>query len=294
MRVSSALAVVGLVAVAVPALGQAPPEGEDPVVATVDGSDIHLSDLQAAAQTLPEQYQQMPLQMLYDPLLTRAIDFRLLADEAERRDLEQEPGVQQALERARTDVLRDSLVQRQIEEHTTEERLEARYEEMKGAEDFAREEIHARHILLESEEDAAAVVEELEGGADFAALAEERSTGPSASSGGDLGYFSRDQMVPEFADVAFDLEAGEVSGPVETQFGWHVIEVLDKRSAEPSLQEVEPQIRQDLAQDIVNELVTSLRDDAEIERFNMDGSEMEPGAGAAPEGGVAPPEGEVE
>jgi peptidyl-prolyl cis-trans isomerase C len=127
------------------------------------------------------------------------------------------------------------------------------------------------------------VIEELQGGADFATLAQERSTGPSAPSGGDLGYFQRGQMVPEFAEAAFALEPGEVTPePVQTQFGWHVIMVLDRRTAEPSFADSEPQLRQELARDIVTTLVTGLHEGAEIERFNLDGTPMEEPPAEAP------------
>ena len=210
-----------------------------------------------------------------------------------------EPGVEEALARARADVLRDALVQQKIAEGTTEDRLRDLYEGRKQSPDFAQEEVHARHILLGSEADAQAVIKELQGGADFATLAQERSTGPSAPSGGDLGYFQRGQMVPEFGDVAFALEPGQITPePVQTQFGWHVIEVLDQRTAEPTFEDSEPQLRQDLAREIVTALVADLRDDAEIERFNLDGTPMEAtpegAAPAAPAGGAAAPaEGEA-
>jgi peptidyl-prolyl cis-trans isomerase C len=238
------------------------------------------------ARGLPEQFRQMPMETLYGILLDRVIDFRLLADEAERQGVGDDPEVEAALARARADVLRDALVQQAISEETTADKLRERYQALQQSEGFAQEEVHARHILLESEDEAKAVVEQLQGGADFATLAQERSTGPSAQSGGDLGYFKREQMVPEFAEAAFALQPGEVTTePVKTQFGWHVIKVLDRRTAEPTFAESEPQLRQEVARDIVTALVAELREDAEIERFNLDGTPME----AAPEAGQVAP-----
>jgi peptidyl-prolyl cis-trans isomerase C len=255
--------------------GGAYAQAEDPVVATVDGAQIRRSEVEAAARSLPEQYRQMPLEMLYGVLLDRVIDFRLLANEAEGLDLEGDAEVQAELARARADVLRDALIRQRIEAGSTDAALQARYEQLKENPDFVREEVHARHILLETEEDARAVIEQLQGGADFAAVAQERSIGPSAATGGDLGYFSREQMVPEFAEAAFAMAAGETSSaPVQTQFGWHVIKVMDRRTSAPSFEESEPQLRQDLAREIVNALVADLRADAAIERFNLDGSPM--------------------
>lgn len=250
--------------------------GENPVVATVDGAPVHRAEVEAAARSLPDQMRQMPLEMLYGALLDRVIDFRLLAAEAERQNIGDDPAVEAALAQARDAVLREFLVQQTIEKGLTEENLRARYEQKKDEEGFAREEVHARHILVSTEEEAKAVITELQGGAEFTAVAQERSVGPSAPSGGDLGFISREQVVPEFAEAAFALDAGETSEePVQTQFGWHVINVVERRNVEPTYEETAPQLRQEMAREIVTALVEDLRSDAEIERFNLDGSPME-------------------
>jgi peptidyl-prolyl cis-trans isomerase C len=285
---------LGLLTLSPPAHAQQAGAAEDPVVAVVDGTEMRRSEVEAVARALPEQYRNVPLPQIYGMLLDRAIDFRLLANAAEDQDLAEDPAVQTALEQARAGVLRDAYVRQQIQEATTEDKLRTRYEELKGEEGFAQEEVHARHILVGSEAEAKEVITELEGGADFTALAEEHSIGPSAPQGGDLGFFRREQMVPEFAEAAFALEPGEhTEEPVQTQFGWHVIEVLDRRVGTPSFEETEPRLRQELAREIVLALVADLRDDAEIERFNLDGSPMqiEPEGeqgGAQSEPGAAP------
>ena len=259
-----------------PAAGPAPAAGEDPVVAIVNGSPIHRTEVEEAARSLPEKFRQMPMQLIYGVLLDRVIDFRLLANEAERQDVANAPGVEAALERARRDVLRDAFVQQKIDEGTTDAKLHERYEQLKQSADFKKEEVHASHILLKSEDEAKAVIQELAAGADFATVAKQKSVGPSASNGGDLGYFTREQMVPEFAEAAFALEVGQVSSvPVQTQFGWHVIKVLDRRTSEPTFAESEARLRQDLAREIVTALVTDLRGGAAIERFNLDGTPMQ-------------------
>jgi peptidyl-prolyl cis-trans isomerase C len=258
------------------AFGQETAPGENPVVATVDGAPVHRAEVEAAARALPDQMRQMPMQMLYGVLLDRVIDFRLLANEAERQKVGDDPAVGPALAEARAAVLREFLIQRTIEEGLTDEKLRARYEAKKAEEGFVREEVHARHILVPTEDEAKAVIEELQGGADFAEVAQARSTGPSGPAGGDLGFISREQVVPEFADAAFALSAGETSQePVQTQFGWHVIDVLERRNVEPTYDETAPQLRQELAREIVTALVEDLRSGAEIERFNMDGSPMQ-------------------
>lgn len=249
-------------------------ESTDPVLAVVNGGKVHKSDLEAAYQGLPEQYRQMPLEMIYEPLLERVIDSRLLLAEAERRKLAEQPEVQTAIARAREDVLRDSLIERAIAEGSTEERLKGVYESMRSQPGFAFEEVHARHILLGSEAEAREVIKALGEGGDFAGLAQARSTDPSAkTNGGDLGYFRREMMVPEFAEAAFKMEPGAVSAdPVQTQFGWHVIKVEDRRQTVPSFEEKEPEIREQVAREIVTALLGDMRSSAEVERFNLDGT----------------------
>jgi peptidyl-prolyl cis-trans isomerase C len=273
-------------AVTTVALAQDEAAAENPVVAVVNGNEIHMTDVEFVARSLPEQMRQMPLPQLFPMLLDRVIDFQLLSAEAEKQDFAEDEQVQAALDRARASELRDAMLQQKFDEATTVEALQKRYNEMKEQEGFSYEEVHARHILLASEDEAKEVIEALDGGADFAALAKEKSTGPSGPQGGDLGYFKKDQMVPEFGNAAFGMEVGATSSePVQTQFGYHVIKVEDKRTVEPTMDETAPQLRQEVAREIVTALVTELREDAEIERFNMDGS---PVPEAPAEGEAAP------
>ena len=134
----------------------------------------------------------------------------------------------------------------------------------------AEEEVHARHILVVSEDEAKAILAQLKGGADFVALAKEKSKDPgSAESGGDLGYFTKEQMVPEFAEVAFKLGKGQLSDPVKTQFGWHVIKVEDKRiRPTPTFEQVKPQIENYVAHRAQAEMVENLRKSATVERLD--------------------------
>jgi peptidyl-prolyl cis-trans isomerase C len=131
------------------------------------------------------------------------------------------------------------------------------------------EEVHARHILVPTEDEAKAILVQLKGGADFATLAKEKSKDPGAAEGGDLGYFTKDQMVPEFADVAFKLDKGQLSDPVKTQFGWHIIKVEDKRTKPtPTFDQVKPQIENYVAHRAQAQLVENLRKSATIERLD--------------------------
>ena len=276
---------LGLLALSLPVHAQQAAPSEDPVVAVVDGTEVRRSEVEAIARSLPEQYRQVPLPQIYGMLLDRAIDFRLLSNAAEDQDLADDPDVQAALAQARAGVLRDAYVRQHIEAETTDDRLRTRYEEMKDDEEFSQEEVHARHILVGSEAEAAEVITELEGGADFENLARERSVDPSArSNSGDLGFFRREQMVPEFAEAAFALQPGEhTKEPVQSQFGWHVIEVLERREGTPTFEETAPRLRQEMAREVVLALVADLRADAEIQRFNLDGSPIQIAPEAGPE-----------
>jgi peptidyl-prolyl cis-trans isomerase C len=129
------------------------------------------------------------------------------------------------------------------------------------------QEVHARHILVETEDDAKAIEDELKKGGDFAELAKKKSKDPGSADGGDLGFFTKDQMVPEFANVAFSLEPGKISDPVKTQFGWHVIKVEEKRNRKPpDFEQVRGQIETYVTRKAQADYVSKLREAAKIER----------------------------
>jgi peptidyl-prolyl cis-trans isomerase C len=247
---------------------------DDPVVAIVDGEQITRSDLEEAKGQLPEQFRQLPLEAVFEPLLNRVIDQKLLSEEAEASDLEANPEVQADIAQARSAVLQQALLEQAIEEGSTEERLQQAYNELSAQPGFAEEEVKAQHILVETEEKASELIGQLEAGAAFAELAAEHSTDPSAANNaGDLGWFTRGQMVEPFSEAAFAAEPGTiVEEPVQSQFGWHVIKVDERRTKVPTFEETEPQIREQVAREIVNGMLEELRGGAEIERFNLDGS----------------------
>jgi peptidyl-prolyl cis-trans isomerase C len=271
---------------AAPAIAQS--DADNPVVAKVNGAEIHRSELEQAYQSLPDEYRQMPLDALYDPLLQRVIDTRLLADVAIKEGLPEQPAVKAALDRAREGALRDLVIQRALAAGTNEEALRKAYDAAKSAPEFKVEEVHARHILLDNEADAKAVIVELDKGGDFTALAKAKSKDPSAAqNSGDLGFFRREAMVPEFSAAAFDMAPGTWSKePVKSQFGWHVILVEEKRASEPTFEEKEAELKDELSRQIVTALLDGAREGATIERFNLDGSP----ATAAPEAPAAEPE----
>lgn len=269
MRWIPALAAFALAGLA-PALAAA----DDPVVAVVEGDRVLRSELLAAQAGLPEQYRQLPLEMIYDPLLARVIDRRLLAKEAERRKIESRPEVQEALGRARREVLGDQLLEATISDALTPERLQQAYNVARAQPGFAVEEVRARHILVKTEGEAKEVLTKLAAGADFGQLAKQLSIDPSAKeTDGDLGFFRREAMVEPFAEAAFALEPGQTSEqPVQTRFGWHVIRVEERRGAAPTFEEKEAELKELVARETVNQLVAELRAKAKVERFNADGT----------------------
>jgi peptidyl-prolyl cis-trans isomerase C len=257
--------------VAVP--GPLPPSNT--VVARVDGAELHLSDVEAAQQSLPPQAQKLPLTQIYPMLLERLVDGMLITEAGRKEHLDQDADLQHRLKRYEDHLVQEAYLNRAIKAAETEDRLMARYQAF-VKEKAAHEEVHARHILLKSEDEAKSVIAELDKGADFTALAKKYSTDPGASSGGDLGYFGHDDMVPEFADAAFALPVGEYTKtPVKTQFGWHVIKAEDHRlSSPPSFDEARQEVSQLIARDIVDAKLKELRSNAKIETFALDGKPL--------------------
>jgi peptidyl-prolyl cis-trans isomerase C len=249
--------------------------GPDQVVATIDGEAITIADLMQIHQELPEQFRQIPFEMLYPNLLENAIDTRLLIAAARSAGLENDPEVVRRVAAFQDRVIQQVYLDHEIEAQLTDEVLRARYDEEIGNVPDQYE-VRASHILVETEEEAREIIGLLDEGADFATLANERSTGPSGPNGGDLGYFGAGptRMVPEFEEAAFALEVGEYTDtPVQTQFGWHVILVTDRRAiAKPTFEQVRDQLRMQMAEQVVNDALADLREGVDIQMFNLDGT----------------------
>ena len=272
-----------------PVAAAAPPsEPADPVVARVGGEAIHASDLTEAAQNLPEELRGMPAPVLYPMLIDQLIDRRIVVMEAKKQGLERDPAVQKQIARATDAAVQNALLSRDIAPTLTDEAIKARYDR-----DYAgkpgEEEIHARHILVEDEAKAKDIIKQLAAGADFAELAKTNSKDPGATNGGDLGFFKKSDMLPEFAAAAFALQPGQVTPvPVQTRFGWHVIKLEERRSAPPAtLEQVRDEIRQQLIQEGVTRVLTAARQGVVVEKFKPDGSPLDvpavtPPAAAAP------------
>ncbi len=259
---------------ATPAIAQdKTPDSKDPVVAIIDGEKIHLSAVKELYDSLPARYRRIPVERLYQPLLERLIAIRVMAKAAREAKLQDDPALKKRLAQLEQQLLYSAYVNKMVDEKVTDAALKARYEEFvkkyKGA-----EEVKASHILVKTKKEAQEIIAELEKGVSFDKLARAHSKGPSAKRGGDLGYFEKGQMVKPFAEAAYAMKKGEFTKtPVQTQFGWHVILVTDKRTKPaPPFEKVKAQLRADLAEKIEAEALNAERKKAKIERFKMDGS----------------------
>ena len=252
---------------------------QNPVVARVNGQEIRLEAVMSMIQDLPPQYQQVPVSALYPMLVKRAVNHVLLLDAAEAEGLRNNAELEAEVEEFRENKMREYLLLNQLEKDVTEEALRAAYARFL-VNNPAEQEIRARHILLKTEEDAKAVIAELQGGADFAEVAKAKSQGPSAPTGGDLGFFSAEKMVKPFSDAAFKMAEQEISAePVQTRFGWHVIKVEERRDQpRPTFEEKRQELEQEMTGEMIGNLVEKLRKDAEIVELNLDGTPLaEPG-----------------
>ncbi|MBP2313633.1 peptidylprolyl isomerase [Azospirillum soli] len=248
----------------------------DPVVARVNGEDIHRSDVQRMVSQLPPQVQQMPLEMIFPAVVEQLVNSKLVAAAGYKANLAGTPEVKEEIKRAEERAVQRAYIQKEVAARITPAKLDEAYKEFLK-QNPPQEEVKASHILVEKEDEAKAVIAELNKGGDFAKIAKEKSKDPvAAAQGGDLGYFSKDTMVEPFANAAFAMNKGEISKtPVQTQFGWHVIKVEDKRTQpQPTLDEVKPQLEQQLSKDIVTAVVDDLRNAAKVETFQIDGSPL--------------------
>lgn len=250
--------------------------GEDPVVALVDGAEIRQSDVAVAYARLPDRFKQVPINVLFPQIVQQLVDGELLAVAGRAEDLQDSEEVKEQVAEFEKVAIQQVYMARLIEDGLTEDAVRKQYDETIANQEGPLE-VRASHILVEDEQEGTDIIEALEGGADFAELARERSTGPSASRGGDLGYFVRSAMVQPFADAAFAIEPGSIGpDPVQSEFGWHVIKVFDKRrQPAPSFEESRGEIEQQLTRDLIAAHMADLRADSKIELFNLDGSPIE-------------------
>ena len=235
----------------------------DTVVATVNGTDITLAHMIVLKQRLPAQYQSLPGEVLFEGILDQLVQQTLLGESIEQLS----PGSLASLENEERALKASEVIQTISEAVVTEEAVEAAYQET-YIDGGSASEFNAAHILVATEEEALAIVEELEGGADFATVAQEKSTGPSGPSGGDLGWFGLGQMVAPFEAAVVAMDPGAISAPVQTQFGWHVIKLNDTRF--PPLEAVRADLITQLRQVAIEARVAELTVGADISRSTVE------------------------
>ena len=246
------------ITVAMPAAAQ----DADTVVATVNGTDITLGHMLVLRERLPEQYQQLPDDQLYQGILEQLIQQTALGDKVDGLDKRGEL----VMDNERRALMAGAVITEAAEGAVTDEALQQAYDAA-YAEAEPTPEWNASHILVETEDEARAIIEEVNGGADFAEVAKEKSTGPSGPSGGELGWFGAGMMVEPFETAVTGMEAGEISEPVQTQFGWHVIKLNDTRQKEaPSLDEVREELSAQIQQEAVQAMIAETVAQADVQR----------------------------
>jgi len=243
---------------------------DDPVAAIVNGEAVTRTEILLAMELLPAQFRQLPPAQLYPLIRDQLIDIKLLAAKGATLGLRNDSRIVARVKFYEMRLQHDYYAREIVENYLDQELVDEDYQ--KFLDNYPREEeLKVSHILVASEEEAETVFGELEDGADFAETARKHSVGPSAPNGGELGYIRRAQVVPEFAEAAFDLDDGEISDPVKTQFGWHVILVTERRVSEPpDFTQVEEKLRAEIAERLVADAAKEERREAEIELFDMD------------------------
>ena len=247
----------------------------DPVVGIVEGHPIYLSDVGRTVPTLPDNLRGLPFDTLFPVVLDRIIDHQALVAMARRQQLDEDPQVTRDIAAAVDRVLEGALLAREARPYATEDKIQARYTQQYAGRP-ATEETRARHILVSTEAEATQLIAELNKGADFPTLAKQNSKDPDKENGGDVGFFRRDQVWPEFADVAFALQPGQFSQtPIRNEFGWHIVKVEDRRVvAPPTYSEVHDKIRQALLQEGIQSTIGQARASLTIRKFNVDGTPL--------------------
>ncbi|HEY6630956.1 MAG TPA: peptidylprolyl isomerase [Rhizobiaceae bacterium] len=252
-----------------PAAEAAKPAAPDPnkVVATIDGKPVTEAELALALQSVDQQYSQLPPEQRRAAAFMAIMEIRLLADKAVAEGLDKDPDFQQRMAFLQQRALHSELIEKDVGAKITDEEVRARYDKQL-ADTPPVNEVKARHILVKTKEEADAIVKQLDGGAKFEDLAAQHTTDPSGkTTGGDLGYFAPGQMVPEFEKAAFALNVGEYTKePVQSQFGWHVIMVEDKRAQQPpAFDTVKDQVRNLVFREKYFAMVNDLRKAAKVD-----------------------------
>ncbi|MEM7519576.1 MAG: peptidylprolyl isomerase [Pseudomonadota bacterium] len=252
---------------AMPGLAQEEPN-LDTVVATVNGTEITLGHMIVARASLPEQYQQLPDEVLFAGILDQLVQQSALQQTFEGVLPNR---VTLSLDNETRSLIAGEVIEQIMAAPLEEADIEAAYQEQYAGQD-AGEEFNASHILVATEEEALAIKADLDGGADFAEMAREKSTGPSGPGGGSLGWFGKGMMVPSFETAVIGLEPGAISDPVQTQFGWHVIQLNETRTAEaPALESVREELELQIRQTRVQSRIEGITAEADVDRSASEG-----------------------
>jgi peptidyl-prolyl cis-trans isomerase C len=262
----TAFAAIVLAALALPAQVRAQ---ADPVIAKVNGVEVRQSDLTLAEEDMGQQAQQLTGDAKKEYLLAYVADVILVSKAAEAKKVADQKDFKTRLAFIRAKLLMEVLLDTEGKAAVTDQAVKKAYDDA-VTQMTADQEVRARHILVPTEAEAKKVLDEIKKGTDFAEMAKQKSKDPGAAAeGGDLGYFTKDQMVPEFAETAFKLDKGQLSDPVKTQFGWHIIKVEDKRTKPaPGFEEVKDQVKAYVMRKAQADLVGKLREGAKIERMD--------------------------
>ncbi|MEO5373595.1 MAG: peptidylprolyl isomerase [Alphaproteobacteria bacterium] len=263
-----------------PAVTPAAWAAADPVIATVNGTEIRRSALDRLVQS-QSQLKGAPVEAIYDQLLDHLVSTEVILTAARKENVQNDPAVKSQLRDLEDQLIRRTFLSKHVNAEITDAKVKAHYDEL-VKKIPPKEEVRVRHILVQTEDEAKAAITEIKGGAKFDDVAARKSMDGSKDRGGDLGYLTRDVLVESFAEAAFKLKPGEMTQePVKTPFGWHVIKMEDKRVGHPAFDEVKDEVRADLADGMVQKVVEGLRAKATIKKFTLDGSPA-----AAPKAGA--------
>jgi len=249
----------------------------DPVVATVNGEEIRQSHVNTFRESLPAEAKALPPQTLFPMIVNSMVETKLVAAEARQKGMHEDKAFKNQIARIKNELLQAQYMKIFMAENLTEQLMQERYKD-RVAKSLNSDEVHARHILLATEADAKHVIVALDKGGDFVALAKEKSTGPSGPNGGDLGFFKASDMVGPFSTAAFAMKKGEYSkAAVKTQYGWHVILVVDRRKgAAPGIEETRETLVAEITRDLRTALMKRLSAKAEVKILDGSGLDKTP------------------
>lgn len=249
------------------------------LIASVNGQKITLGDVQRAAAALPPSLHQLKANMLVPLLVNQLVDQKVIQIMAEKERLQDKPAVKAAMASAAANVLQNAYLEQKVAPKITDEALKAYYQEHYASRK-PEQEVHARHILVNSEAQAQDIIKQLDHGADFGKLAASLSSdkASAAQNGGDLGWFKRTDMIPAFSDAAFSMKPNTVSQkPIHTQYGWHVIQVLGTRTAPvPTFEQERDHIRNELIRQEIRKVIENAQKQVKIVRYGADGKPVTP------------------